>query len=115
MLRAGLLPALADGVLPGSERWRQVVMRPGEHPLAELGRALARVASGEAEPDGDDPLATSLDSLGPDERLVLVVDQLEEIFTACRDEAERADFADALAALAEDAESAGGSGTWYSG
>ncbi len=103
VLRAGLLPALADGVLPGSERWRQVVMRPGEHPLAELGRALARVASGEAEPDGDDPLATSLDSLGADERLVLVVDQLEEIFTACRDEAERADFADALAALAEDA------------
>ncbi len=103
VLRAGLLPALADGVLPGSERWRQVVMRPGEHPLAELGRALARVASGEAEPDGDDPLATSLDSLGPDERLVLVVDQLEEIFTACRDEAERADFADALAALPEDA------------
>jgi DNA-binding SARP family transcriptional activator/WD40 repeat protein len=103
VLRAGLLPALADGVLPGSARWRQVVMRPGEHPLAELGRALARVASGEAEADGDDPLATSLDSLGADERLVLVVDQLEEIFTACRDEAERADFADALAALAEDA------------
>ncbi len=42
VLRAGLLPALADGVLPGSERWRQVLMRPGEHPLAELGRALAR-------------------------------------------------------------------------
>jgi DNA-binding SARP family transcriptional activator/WD40 repeat protein len=103
VLRAGLLPALADGVLPGSERWRQVVMRPGEHPLAELGRALARIASGDAEPDGDDPLATSLDSLGADQRLVLVVDQLEEIFTACRDEAERADFADALAALAEDA------------
>jgi WD40 repeat protein/DNA-binding SARP family transcriptional activator len=104
VLRAGLLPALADGVLPGSERWRQVVMRPGEHPLAELRRALARVASGEAEPDGDDPLATSLDSLRADERLVLAVDQLEEIFTACRAEAERADFADALAALAEDAD-----------
>ena len=64
VLRAGLLPALADGVLPGSERWRQVVMRPGEHPLAELGRALARVASGEGEPEGDDPLAAALDSLG---------------------------------------------------
>jgi WD40 repeat protein/DNA-binding SARP family transcriptional activator len=104
VVRAGLLPALADGVLPGSERWRQVVMRPGEHPLAELGRAFARVASGEAEPDGDDALAKSLDSLGTDERLVLVVDQLEEIFTACRDEAGRADFADALAALADDAD-----------
>ena len=45
VLRAGLLPALANGVLPGSQRWRQVVMRPGEHPLAELGRALARLAA----------------------------------------------------------------------
>ena len=31
---------------------------------------------------------------------MLAVDQLEEIFTACRDEDERADFAEALAALA---------------
>ena len=35
-VRAGLLPALADGVVPGSERWRRAVMRPGERPLAEL-------------------------------------------------------------------------------
>jgi WD40 repeat protein len=103
VLRAGVLPALADGVLPGSERWRQAVMRPGEYPVAELRRALARTA-GEGAPKGDDPIAAALDSLAPDERLVLVVDQLEEIFTACRDEAERADFADALAALAEDAD-----------
>jgi WD40 repeat protein/DNA-binding SARP family transcriptional activator len=103
VLRAGLLPALADGVLPGSERWRQVVMRPGEHPLAELHSALART-TGEDAPKGDDPIAAALDSLQPDERLVLVVDQLEEIFTACRDDAERAAFADALAALAADAD-----------
>ncbi len=30
-LRAGLLAALAAGVLPGSERWPIVVLRPGEH------------------------------------------------------------------------------------
>ena len=29
-LRAGLLPALAGGVLPGSEQWEQAVIRPGE-------------------------------------------------------------------------------------
>ena len=34
VLRAGLLPALANGMLPGSQRWRQVLIRPGEHPLA---------------------------------------------------------------------------------
>ena len=57
VLRAGLLPALANGMLPGSERWRQVLMRPGEHPLAELRRALARVAPAAGERDGDDPLS----------------------------------------------------------
>ena len=102
VLRAGLLPALANGVLPGSERWRQVVMRPGEHPLAELGRALARLAPDESQGDGDDPLAAALGSLAPDERLVLAVDQFEEVFTACRDEAERAAFAEALVAAADD-------------
>jgi ABC-type glutathione transport system ATPase component len=33
LLRAGLLPALASGVLPRSSGWPRVVMRPGEHPL----------------------------------------------------------------------------------
>ena len=72
----------------------------------EAGRAPARGARPRAGPPrarGEPgqrrrPLAAGLDSLGPDERLVLAVDQLEEIFTACRDEAERAAFADALAA-----------------
>ena len=102
LIRAGLLPSLSGGALPGSERWPQVLMRPGERPLAELGRAVARVAPGEGERDGDDPLAGSLASLRPDERLVLAVDQLEEIFTACRDEGERAAFTEALVAIAAD-------------
>jgi hypothetical protein len=33
LVRAGLLPALAEGVLPGSDRWRQLLVRPGEHPM----------------------------------------------------------------------------------
>jgi DNA-binding SARP family transcriptional activator/WD40 repeat protein len=102
LIRAGLLSSLAQGVLPGSERWPQVLMRPGERPLAELGRAVARVAPVEGERDNDDPLARSLSSLGQDERLVLAVDQLEEIFTACRDEGERAAFAEAIVAIAAD-------------
>ena len=40
-LRAGLLAALAAGVLPGSERWPLALLRPGEHPLAALDRATA--------------------------------------------------------------------------
>jgi DNA-binding SARP family transcriptional activator/WD40 repeat protein len=102
LIRAGLLSSLAEGVLPGSERWRQVVMRPGRHPIAELARALAQIASKEGGTAGVDPLASALDAVGPGERLVLGVDQLEEIFTACRDEGERAAFVEAIVAIAAD-------------
>jgi WD40 repeat protein/DNA-binding SARP family transcriptional activator len=79
-LRAGLLAALAAGVLPGSEGWALALLRPGEHPLRALEQATA-----DAAPRG---------------RLVIAVDQFEEVFTACREEAERAAFVDALIASA---------------
>jgi len=80
--RAGLLPALASGVLPGSHEWAQVLMRPGEHPLRELAEALAYV--------GDEP------------RIVIAVDQFEETFTICGDEHERSAFIVELGAAAAD-------------
>jgi WD40 repeat protein/DNA-binding SARP family transcriptional activator len=92
LLRAGVLGSLSDGALPGSGGWRQVLVRPGAHPVAELARAL----------DGDDPMEV-LGRLRPGERLVIAVDQLEELFTVCEDEAERAAFLEALAAAAGDA------------
>ena len=63
-------------VLPGSERWRRVLLRPGERPLDELRRVLVSGAR--------DPLVEALDALPANERLLLAVDQLEELFTACR-------------------------------
>jgi DNA-binding SARP family transcriptional activator/RecA/RadA recombinase len=81
-LRAGLLPALRQGVLPGSEGWSVALLRPGEHPLRALGDATSAAA--------------------PEGRLVLAVDQLEEVFVACRDESERAAFVDALVRSARD-------------
>jgi WD40 repeat protein len=80
-VRAGLLAELAGGVLPGSEHWAQVLLRPGEHPLRVLGHA-----TDQADADG---------------RLLLVVDQFEEVFTLCRDEAERSAFVDAIVVAAE--------------
>jgi WD40 repeat protein len=74
VVRAGLLPALAGGALPGSETWVRALIRPGEHPMGELRRAR----------------------VGGSGRAVLVVDQLEELFTACRDEHERITFVAAL-------------------
>ena len=93
-LRAGLLPALAGGVLPGSEGWRRLLLRPGERPMEELRRVLVSGAS--------DPLAEALDTLPVGARLLLAVDQLEELFTACRSEVERTEFADTLARAAND-------------
>jgi WD40 repeat protein len=77
LVRAGLLPALAAGVLPGSDAWPQLLVRPGEHPLRVLRGAQAE--------------------LDAREHAVLVVDQFEEVFTACRDEDERHAFIDAIA------------------
>jgi class 3 adenylate cyclase/WD40 repeat protein len=97
-LRAGLLPALSAGVLPGSDRWTQILIRPGAHPLDELGSALDRVHPG--MPEADD-VETRMDRaasrLATDERMLIVVDQFEEAF-AVTDEAERARFIDLLTA-----------------
>ena len=96
VLRAGLLPALAGGVLPGSDGWRRLLLRPGDRPLDELRRVLVSGAK--------DPLAEALDTLPSGGRLLLAVDQLEELFTACRSDTERAAFADTLARAASDPE-----------
>ena len=93
LLRAGLLSALGLGGLPGSPSWRQVLIRPGGRPCTELARAL-----------GGEELDAVLSGLKPDERLVVAVDQLEELFTVCEHEDERAAFLDQLAAAACDTE-----------
>ena len=75
VLHAGLVPALAAGVLPWSRHWRPVLIRPGDRPIMELERILASAADGP---------------------LLLVVDQLEELFTAYDSDQERASFVDAM-------------------
>jgi WD40 repeat protein/tRNA A-37 threonylcarbamoyl transferase component Bud32 len=96
LLRAGLVPALAAGVLPGSGGWRRWLLRPGERPLEALRTVLVSAA--------DDPVAETLDALPADARLLLAVDQLEELFTACRSDEERAAFVDTLTRAASDCE-----------
>ena len=102
LVRAGLLAALADDVIPGSASWTRLVMRPGEHPLREL----ARQALGERSVDVGDLLSSLIlraEGESPESpQTVLVVDQLEEVWTACTDEAERASFLSVLGELAAD-------------
>ncbi len=75
LLRAGLVPAYGR-----TQEGPVVVMTPGSEP----GSALSR-------------------SLSPGQPSLLVVDQLEEVFTLCPDEATRAEFIDALFDLRETA------------
>ena len=73
LLRAGLLPALA---------YESVLIRPSERPVERLRAALGRV--------------------GPRERLVLAVDQFEELFAASIPEYKRRAFVDSLVEAAWD-------------
>ena len=104
-VRAGLLPAVAGGVLPGSESWSQALLRPGAAPMAALRRSLhdAAARQGIAVPD-DATIAELRDRLTATTRVLVTVDQFEETFTLCPVEAERSAFIEALVALAEDTE-----------
>ncbi|HET7310147.1 MAG TPA: AAA family ATPase [Mycobacteriales bacterium] len=102
-VRAGLVPALASGVLPGSDSWTVGVLRPGEHPMRALDRALwsALPSSLTAElGDRELDLERVAGTLSQGERLVVVVDQFEEAFTLCQDDAERTRFLSTLATAA---------------
>jgi WD40 repeat protein len=120
LLRAGLIPALDTGLpdTPGSWAWPRVVFTPGAHPIATLADRLARPAG--EHPDtlharlGADPAELSAvanavlsrHARGEDvtgRRLVLVIDQFEELFTTCEDPQERRAFLDALSAAAASA------------
>jgi WD40 repeat protein len=100
VVRAGLLPALAADVLPGSARWLRVLLRPGNHPNAALAGALSSVLPGLAE--SANPVRAAAQTLESDQRVVIVVDQFEETFTSCEDESERTAFVDALTEAAQD-------------
>ncbi|MGA2929651.1 MAG: protein kinase, partial [Solirubrobacteraceae bacterium] len=93
LLRAGVLPALSAGALPHSAGCQQILLRPGEYPCAELTRVL-----------GGEGLDAAVARLAPGERIVVAVDQLEELFTACQQEQERAAFLEQLVAAACDHE-----------
>ena len=109
-VRAGLLPALRAGAVPGSDRWFYADMLPGSRPMEELEASLLRVAF--------DPPPMLIDELDRDElglarciqrvlppgegELVLLIDQFEELFTLVEDEETRARFLDSLVAAVAD-------------
>ena len=106
LVKAGLIPAIKDDALPGSRHWPIIECRPGEYPLENLAIALA----------GDETLQPKLGTVGTliddfgksdrtlhrlagaaldqraDQRLVVLVDQFEELFNETLEEADRQAF-----------------------
>ena len=120
LVRAGLVNALqtgqqlADGTTPpaGSTGWPMHIITPTSRPLESLAASLTRESeSVRATATLVDDLATDPRSLhffvrrllskpGTGERLLLVVDQFEELFTLCKDRVQRKVFVDNLLAAA---------------
>ena len=96
---AGLVPRLKAGAIEGSERWPVAILRPGDDPLKNLAAGVVpRFLPAGALPDAAQVLkladdlradARTLDVFAQmalhdrpeDVRLVVVVDQFEEVFT----------------------------------
>ncbi len=113
LVRAGLVPALAQTVPPNTPPVDVFLFTPTAHPLEALASSLARggAYSPELSRNLEQDPSTLLYFLRhrlsrpAQPRPILVVDQFEELFTLCRGEAERRAFLDnlLLAAAGSDA------------
>ena len=103
LLRAGLVPAVRRGELPGSAAWAVAVFTPGTRPLTTLAVQTTRLYGQTAVQNTLDRLyddartldlaaAVALAERPATEQVLMVVDQFEELFTICRDEDERTRF-----------------------
>jgi WD40 repeat protein len=97
--RAGLVAAIKRDDIPASSRWPVAISRPGLDPVESLAVALSRAVNvGQGASALSDLIAEfrrnertlhlvtrqSLPENAPNQRLVILVDQFEEIFTLCR-------------------------------
>jgi basic membrane lipoprotein Med (substrate-binding protein (PBP1-ABC) superfamily)/DNA-binding SARP family transcriptional activator/energy-coupling factor transporter ATP-binding protein EcfA2 len=107
LVQAGLIPAIRTTDSPGAS-WVIAVMRPGAYPFTELEAAL--VHAGDPSPamsgnllwgDESQLLRAVLRILPEGSRLLLVIDQFEELFTLVDDD-QRDRFLSSLVTLATD-------------
>jgi WD40 repeat protein/serine/threonine protein kinase len=117
-VRAGVIPALKRS----GEPWEALILRPGRRPLAALADVLAQVAPATGEDAPASPSETLLDAIRTQpglvgarlrarcheaggHRILLFVDQFEELYTLGTDPVERAAFVACLEGVADDATS----------
>jgi len=85
LIKAGLLPQLSRDRIPGSSQWSVESFTPGKHPRDKLVDILARPRE-------------------QNQPFVIFIDQFEEVFTLCEDEAERKGFIRLIAEEMKDTE-----------
>ncbi|WP_437497479.1 nSTAND1 domain-containing NTPase [Sorangium sp. So ce1099] len=127
LVRAGVIPALKHAA---EDRWEAFILRPGRRPLSALADVLVQVpetasttsgaAVGSPELSDHDRLVATLGAQpgrlgarlrarcrreGPGHRILLFVDQLEELYTLGAAPEERAAFLACLEGAADDASS----------
>jgi WD40 repeat protein len=110
LLQAGLLPRLDSDALPGSSRWPKLVLTPTAHPLAALATQISSLTGADPATLTQELVVNSAQAgavlrgcLGEDDskaRVVVVVDQFEELFTLCTDDQHRRTFIELLFQLA---------------
>jgi basic membrane lipoprotein Med (substrate-binding protein (PBP1-ABC) superfamily)/DNA-binding SARP family transcriptional activator len=109
-VRAGLIPHVRKGGVTGRSEWLIAQMVPGAHPFAELEAALLRTrldapdSLSDQLADGDHAiLRAALRVLpGNETRLLLVIDQFEELFTLVDDRDVQRQFLDGLLLAVDD-------------
>lgn len=121
VVRAGFIAELATSSIPGYKQVQSVVLSPGTRPIERLAKALSRIhrqdasaiqyaekiearlrsRSNEEDADGLRYVAGFLPEI---ERspLIIIIDQLEELFDRCKDQHEQELFIDNLLYAASD-------------
>ncbi len=108
-VRAGLIPALKR-----ADSWESIVFRPGSNPLLALARSIGEpeseklekeiVARMRAEPGWAGVVLRNRAKFNK-KRIVLFVDQFEELYTLTNDQKERESFLNCLGGIADHASS----------
>lgn len=102
LVRAGVIPQVRAGMLPGSDQWRVAIFTPSDQPIRALATRIAPMLPEDVDADAvQKALATGMDGLSiiaqrlladapPTAMLMLIVDQFEETFTRAPESAARA-------------------------
>ena len=110
VVRAGVIPALRKNAIPDSDRWLIAQMVPGSRPFDELEAALLRSTidapdslSDQLQGGEASILRAALRVLPEDTaKIIIVIDQFEELFTLVTDETTRTRFLDQLTEVVDD-------------